>query len=210
MPAELLPRVFDPFVQGGHGTDSAHGGLGLGLTIVRSLVQAHGGLVTAASDGPDRGSEFVMRVPALEAAAVARPAPIAPPRARRVRAGERVLVVDDNVDAAEMLADALSGAGYEVRVATDGLDAIAVARDFRPHAGLLDIGLPVLDGYELARRLREEHGAGLRLVAITGYGQASDRRRAHEAGFDEHVVKPVGLDLLLRVLAAEAIARPPI
>jgi signal transduction histidine kinase/ActR/RegA family two-component response regulator len=199
---EMLPRVFDLFAQEQRGLDRSQGGLGVGLTIVRSLVEMHGGRVTASSDGAGRGSEFEIRLPALEEAAAeaegssARPA--APALGRR---GARVLIVDDNVDAASVLADALRHVGYSTAVAHDGPTGLETARSFQPSVVLLDIGLPVMDGYELASRLRSEtDSAALALVAITGYGQSADKARATLAGFDEHLVKPVELDMVLEVL----------
>jgi PAS domain S-box-containing protein len=206
MTAEVLPHVFDLFVQGRQTIERALGGLGLGLTIVRSLVERHGGDVTAHSAGRDRGSEFVVRLP--RATPVAQPA--APATSERdshhdAARGTRLLVVDDNVDAAEMLAAALTSRGCVVQVAYDAPAALQIAatRDF--DAALLDIGLPVIDGYELAARLRALHTMrGARLIAITGYGQASDRQRALAAGFDHHLVKPVDLRALEQLLPRAA------
>ena len=194
---ELLPRVFDSFVQGGQSLDRSHGGLGLGLTIVRSLVSLHGGSVSAHSDGPGQGSEFAVRLPAAApgvADACGRHAGEAgTPRVD----GLRVLVVDDNADAAEMLAEALSLHGHETRVAHDGPAALRICQEFRPAVALLDIGLPVMDGYELAGRLRSLAGMeDVRLIAVTGYGQDTDRDRSRAAGFHSHLVKPLDLDAL--------------
>jgi signal transduction histidine kinase len=190
---EMLPRVFDLFVQERQAIDRAQGGLGLGLSIVRSLVALHAGTVEARSEGPGKGSEFVVSLPVLEESAAAeergRSSPV--PALSSAQA-PRVLVVDDNEDAAETLALLLSADGYATRVAHDGPRALALVGDFVPDVAVLDIGLPVMDGYELARRLRAESGVGrVRLIALTGYGQADDVRRAKEAGFDEHLVKPV-------------------
>ena len=188
---ELVPRIFELFVQGRRALDRADGGLGLGLAIVRSLVELHGGTVAASSGGPGRGSEFVVRLPL--AAVAAPPAPGV--AARPAPAGVcRVLIVDDNRDAAELLEEGLRGAGHVTRVAFDGPTALRLAAELLPDVALLDIGLPVMDGFELARRLRELPGlAALRLVALTGYGQPSDRERSRVAGFDEHLTKPVEL-----------------
>jgi PAS domain S-box-containing protein len=204
IPADMLAQIFEPFVQGDRSLDRARGGLGIGLTLVRRLVDLHGGRVEAHSAGPGQGSEFVVRLPALQPAAradgagaeggQAGPGPRAPSR--------RVLVVDDNVDAAESLALALRLAGHDVRVAHDGPSALDAARAARPDVVLLDLGMPVMDGYEVARRLRREPGLdGVRLVALTGWGQEEDRRRTREAGFDGHLVKPVEVDIIQAVLA---------
>jgi PAS domain S-box-containing protein len=195
----LLPHLFDLFVQGKRTIERAEGGLGLGLAIVRSLVALHGGRVTARSDGPGRGSEVEVRLPALEhgAAPAARaPAPIA-----AARAAHRILVVDDNVDAADLLAELLAGMGYETRTVYDGRAALAADAEFAPDIALLDIGLPELDGYEVARRLRAR-GRPVRLVALTGYGRDTDRAAALAAGFDAHLVKPVELTALDAALRA--------
>jgi signal transduction histidine kinase/DNA-binding response OmpR family regulator len=192
---EMLPRVFDMFVQERQALDRSRGGLGLGLTIVRSLVAMHGGTVEVHSEGRNRGAEFVVTLPAAAAKrpAVCDGAP-APNGARR-GAGRRILVVDDNEDAAELLASALEIMGYTVRVAHDGPEALKVAAEFDPDLGLLDIGLPVMDGYELARRLQDDPGLRrVPLVAVTGYGQPSDRRMSEAAGFDAHLVKPVDIE----------------
>jgi signal transduction histidine kinase/CheY-like chemotaxis protein len=213
----LLPRVFDSFAQAHQAVDRAHGGLGLGLAIVRSLVALHGGAVEARSDGDGRGSEFIVRLPAADAAgeaeapaeAAARDAP--PPGARR----GAVLLVDDNTDALEMMELALQESGFDVRTAADGADALAAVESFAPDVAVLDIGLPVMDGYELARALRRRPGlAGLPLVALTGYGLPSDRARSAEAGFDEHLVKPVELavieaTILALIARAATTGRPP-
>jgi signal transduction histidine kinase len=199
--ADMLDTIFDTFVQHRQSIDRAGGGLGLGLSIVRSLVALHGGQVSASSPGLGQGSTFTVDLPGAapieveDAGASARPV---------VHAGQRlprVLVVDDNEDAAIMLADALRTLGFEVRTAHDGPRAVALAGEFRPDVALLDIGLPMMDGYEVARRLREaETTAGVTLVALTGYGQESDRRRSEEAGFSAHLVKPIDLDALAKLL----------
>jgi PAS domain S-box-containing protein len=201
---EALPRIFDLFVQGPRAIDRGPGGLGLGLTIVKNLVEAHGGSVAAFSEGPDRGSEFVVTLPEAAPApgALRQPAGDAAAPARVPDGQLRVLVVDDNVDAAEMLGAALRFRGFDVRQAYDGPAALDEAREFKPHAAFLDIGLPVMDGYELAGRLRDVPGlARVRLIAVTGYGQDSDRRRSADAGFEHHLVKPVNLDALEGLLA---------
>ncbi len=206
---EMLPRVFDLFAQERQALDRAQGGLGLGLAIVKSLVALHGGEVSAASEGVGRGSEFRVALPAFDEEKAPTPPPAT--RARALRPSDapgRVLVVDDNVDAAESLAEALRAQGHEVDVAHDGPAALALASLRPPALALLDIGLPVMDGYELARRLRAAEGlAHVRLVAVTGYGQASDRERSRANGFDEHLVKPVDLDALSALV--ERLTTPP-
>ena len=196
---EMLPRIFDLFAQDDRSLVRSQGGLGIGLTLVRSLVELHGGTVTAASAGPGLGSEFVVRLPTLPEAAPdpARLAPAPPPG----RAPRRVLVVDDHADSARTLARVLELWGHEVRVAHSGPEAIAAVDADPADLILLDIGLPEMDGYEVARRLRARAPAAtLILVALTGYGQDDDRRRSREAGFDHHLVKPVDLADLQRLL----------
>jgi signal transduction histidine kinase len=205
MPTDLVSRVFDMFVQGPRTIDRTEGGLGLGLAIVKNLVEFHGGEVGAWSDGPGTGSEFWVRLPLLDAPAP-RPVlagtggPDAALDAVAPRAARRILVVDDNADAATALAEALAHVGHVVSVAHDGPSALALAGELNPEVALLDIGLPLMDGYELATRLREQHGDRLLLVAITGYGQRSDRERAYAAGFNHHHVKPIALQDLLAVV----------
>jgi PAS domain S-box-containing protein len=202
IPADILPHVFDLFTQAERTLDRAQGGLGIGLTLVKSLVEQHGGTVEAFSDGSGCGSEFVVRVP-LRDAPKAVAAPVSPSKAR-ISVSRRVLVVDDNGDAADTLAMVLSIRGYEVRVARDGPAALEESRIFNPELVLLDIGLPGMDGYAVARALRASPAGGtLRLVALTGYGRDEDRRRSAEAGFDDHIVKPIAPDELLQLLAAE-------
>jgi PAS domain S-box-containing protein len=200
---DVLPRVFDLFVQSRRSIDRSEGGLGLGLTIVRSLVEGHGGAVSAHSEGPGKGSEFVVRLP-LSAGPhrpEGRPDEAAPAVAGPRAGGPRILVVDDNEDGATMLALALTRRGYDARVANDAATALEIAAEFRPDVAFLDIGLPVMDGYELGSHLRTIAGLeGLRLVALTGYGQESDRRRSREAGFQHHLVKPVAIDALEEVI----------
>lgn len=193
MSAEILPRIFDLFAQERQTLDRAAGGLGLGLAIVRSLVELHGGTVTARSEGPGEGSELTVELPLH--ASEAQPERAAHQdvvTAEADQASRNILVVDDNGDAAELLADVLRSHGYTVRVALDGPAALAIVDDFVPDVAMLDIGLPVMDGYELAQRLHARLAPRkLSLIAITGYGRDDDRRRAREAGFDLHLVKPV-------------------
>jgi PAS domain S-box-containing protein len=203
IPADVLPHVFDLFTQAERTLDRAQGGLGIGLTLVKSLVEQHGGRVEAFSGGPGHGSEFVVRLP-LAAAAVPVVKSVSP-QAAIAPTMRRVLVVDDNADAADTLAMVLGLRGYDVRVARDGPAALEAAREFLPQLVLLDIGLPGMDGYAVARALRSGPANGpLRLVALTGYGREEDRRRSAEAGFDDHVVKPIAPDELLQLLAAGA------
>jgi PAS domain S-box-containing protein len=201
---ELLPRLFDLFVQGERTLDRTQGGLGLGLTIVKKLMELHGGHVRAESEGLGKGSTFTLWLPLSE-----RPpghAHQVPPAARHVEGSRgphrrHILLVDDNREAVEALAEGLEAFGYSVAVAFDGPGGLEAAARQRPELALLDIGLPVMDGYELARRLRELPGMStVPLIAVTGYGQESDRQRAHEAGFQEHLVKPVDLWLLQGLL----------
>ena len=194
---DVLPHVFDLFVQERQAIDRAQGGLGIGLTIVRNLVERHGGTVEARSDGRGRGSEFTIRLPRATWAEPSESIPrdLAMDRLAGPRAGApRVLIVDDNEDGAEMLSIVLSQKGYDTRVAHDAPGALKIAETFTPATAFIDIGLPVMDGYELAARLRAMPSlAGIRLIALTGYGQEADRRRGREAGFDEHLVKPVDI-----------------
>ncbi len=202
---EMLPRVFELFAQADQSLDRSSGGLGVGLTLVRSLVEMHGGTVEAHSDGPGTGSEFVVRLPLAECGVPSADSADNPPSAIRHPQSMRVLVVDDSRDAAESLALLLRAAGHEVSTAYAGPAALEAARAFRPEAVLLDIGLPGMDGYEVARRLRRESGLDRALlVAVTGYGQDEDRRRAHEAGFDHHLVKPADLETLQGILSRAA------
>jgi PAS domain S-box-containing protein len=201
--AEMLPRVFDMFAQERQALDRSQGGLGLGLAIVRNLVAAHGGSVHANSAGAGQGSEFTVRLPAAraEAAGASDAAPPTPATISVAQEPLRILVVDDNADAGTMLSMFLRRLGHTVRVVHDGLAALDTVETFAPEVAFLDLGLPIIDGYELARRLRARPDlAGLYLVAVTGYGQESDRARSSEAGFDLHLVKPVGRETLRKVL----------
>ncbi|MDR7269982.1 PAS domain S-box-containing protein [Pelomonas saccharophila] len=194
--ADMLPAVFDLFVQSARTLDRAEGGLGIGLSVVRRLVEMHGGRVAARSAGVGQGATFEMRLPLLLQPPVAAPLPADLPETPR-----RVLLIDDNEDAAESLAMMLRADGHEVRTGFGPQDALTLAAAWRPDVVLLDIGLPGMDGYEVARRLRAAPaGAPLRLVALTGYGQPEDIQRSAEAGFDGHLVKPVGLDALAKAL----------
>lgn len=198
---DQLESVFVLFEQQGRGISRAQGGLGLGLAIVRNLVALHHGTVEARSEGPGRGSCFVVTLP-LSAHATTRPAVEPPgPDVQATGSGLRVLVVDDNGDALQMLAAALTMAGHAVSTASDGVAALDVARAFDPDVAILDIGLPLIDGYALAANLRgDARTRRARLVALTGYGQLSDRERSRAAGFDAHLVKPVDLGELFALL----------
>jgi PAS domain S-box-containing protein len=195
VPPNLLPHVFDLFTQADRTLDRAEGGLGIGLTLVKRLVEMHGGNVEAHSEGLGRGAEFIVRLPVLEVepAHAAEPAQKATePRSGTEGRALRILIVDDNVDAADSIAMLLSMEGHQTRTVNTARAALLAAPEFKPEVVLLDIGLPEMDGYEVARRLRAQNGSHqMRLVAVTGYGQPADRRRARAAGFDEHMVKPV-------------------
>jgi len=196
---QLLAHIFDLFKQGDRTIDRARGGLGLGLTIVKTLVELHGGRVSARSGGPGTGAELEVRLPASRSAGSQDAAlPQLDRSAARHRA-MRILLVDDNQDAVLMLSEALDTLGYETRVAHDGPSGISAALEFQPTVALLDIGLPVMDGYELARRLRD-WASEIHLVAMTGYGQDADRRRSRDAGFVHHLVKPLDLDQVTTIL----------
>jgi CheY-like chemotaxis protein/nitrogen-specific signal transduction histidine kinase len=199
--ADSIGRVFEPFVQEQQALDRSRGGLGLGLTIVRNFVELHGGTVAVASEGLNAGSTFTVRLPAVPGTEVTDELRTTQPLRIHHANARRVLVVDDNVDAAELVVAALESLGHRAEAAYDGPSALVAAARLRPNIALLDIGLPVMDGYELARRLRaipELHGT--RLVALTGYGTEEDRARSLKAGFDEHLVKPLALARLEQVL----------
>jgi PAS domain S-box-containing protein len=200
IPPENLERIFDLYAQGERPTAPMEGGLGIGLTIVRNLVELHGGEVRAVSEGVGQGSRFLVSLPILADAQTRSSTSGGAPASESVSAS-RVLVVEDHADSAEGLAALLRISGLEVEIATDGPSALARCRDFRPDLVLLDIGLPGMDGYEVGRRLRELLGSDARIVALTGYGHDEDRRLASEAGIDEHVLKPIrpeAIETLLR------------
>jgi signal transduction histidine kinase/CheY-like chemotaxis protein len=221
---ELLPRIFDLFTQGERTLARSEGGVGIGLTMVKRLIELHGGSVHAASRGPDLGSRFTIRLPlmkcedlvkddgvSMEAEAEPRsqrnvplhPSSLIPHPSHPPHPAVKVLLIEDNEDAAATLEDLLGLWGHEVEVAASGEDGLRQAEFFEPEAVLIDIGLPGLDGYEVARRLRQSAGSSAaRLVAISGYGQEEDRRRSREAGFDDHLTKPVDLETLRSILAA--------
>jgi CheY-like chemotaxis protein len=201
IPAAMLAQVFDLFTQVSPSLDRSLGGLGLGLTLVRRLVEMHGGSVSAHSEGEGLGAEFVVLLPTTND----------PPTAEdrrptvcgdHIRACRRVLIVEDNPDSRETLCDLIQIWGHEVATASDGKTGFDVLAEFRPDVALIDIGLPGIDGYELARQFRAtDSGGGVTLVALTGYGQPEDRRRALKAGFDDHLVKPLDPEKLRRLLA---------
>jgi PAS domain S-box-containing protein len=195
---ELLERIFDMFVQARQPAQRLSGGLGIGLGLARKIAELHGGSLEARSAGAGKGAEFTLRLAAAEAPALSdtRAAAALP----RDGGGQRVLIVDDNADAADTLEMVLRSLGYETRVAHDGATALELAPGFRPHFVLLDIGMPGLDGYEVARRLRAMTGPAMRIIAITGWGQDADRQCSREAGFDVHLVKPVEPAELVKVL----------
>jgi PAS domain S-box-containing protein len=198
IPPPMLRKIFDMFTQVGGTSDHAQGGLGIGLTLVKRLVEMHGGQVEARSEGVNRGSEFIVTLPtvtggeATPGPAAQAPEPVVHPR--------RILVVDDNRDAAESLSMLLHARGHDVRVAYDGLEAVGAAIAFQPDVVLLDIGLPKLYGYDAARRIRDARGDGVLLIAVTGWGQEEDRRRAKAAGFDHHLTKPVDPEAISRLI----------
>jgi CheY-like chemotaxis protein len=200
---EMLRRVFDLFTQEDRSLERSQGGLGIGLTLARRLVEMHGGSIEAHSAGLGRGSEFMVRLPTIRAGDEASPpadairaAPVAPTTFPR-----RILVVDDNRDSAMTLARLLNRRGHQVEVAFDGEDAIAAAVIFQPEVVLMDIGLPKINGYVAGRRILEQTASGnVVLIALTGWGQENDRRRALQAGFTHHLVKPVDFDALTRIL----------
>lgn len=199
IPATMLPKIFDIFTQVDRSLEKSQGGLGIGLTLVKRLVEMHGGSVAAQSEGPGKGSTFTVRLPVL----VAKSQPIRPSEEEEgaPKTCLRILVVDDNIDAAESLGIMLTLMGNEVRTAADGLVAVETARDYLPDVILLDIGLPKLNGYDACRRIREQgESKEMMIVALTGWGQEEDRRRSVEAGFDHHLVKPVDYNDLMKLL----------
>ena len=200
---EQLPHLFTMFTQADTSLERTRDGLGIGLTLVKAVAEMHGGTVEARSAGLGRGSEFEVRLPALENVS-ATIAPVADSEPT-TRVGRRILIVDDNYDGADSLAMLLDEIGHETHLAHDGLEALAAAERIRPDVVLLDIGLPKLNGYEVCRRIREHTwGEALMMVALTGWGQDEDRQRSFEAGFDTHLVKPVDHAVLMRLLAAGA------
>jgi CheY-like chemotaxis protein len=201
---DLLPHIFDLFAQGERTLDRAHGGLGIGLSLVKKLVELHGGTIEIASPGPGRGATVSIRLPlshAPETAAPSHDEPSASGASHAERASLHVLIVDDNKDAADSLALLCESEGYHVDVAYGAQDALAKAEAEPVDAALLDIGLPDTDGYELARLIRQKGETRPVLIAVTGYGQADDHLRVQAAGFDHHLVKPVDIEYLMSLLA---------
>ena len=204
IPGHMLTRIFDMFTQVDRSLERSQGGLGIGLTLVRRLVDMHNGSIEARSDGPDEGSEFIVRLPVLIQPPHEPPPSRNGPRAKALSEC-RILVVDDNKDSADSLGMLLRLKGNDIRTAHDGLEAVELAATFQPELVLLDIGLPKLNGYEVARRIRHQPWAReVILVAVTGWGQDEDRRRSQEAGFNFHIVKPADLGALERLLARPA------
>jgi len=199
IPPAMLARIFEMFTQLQDFRDRTQGGLGIGLTLARRLIELHGGTIEAFSEGVGRGSRFVIQLPLLDtnSAQVAKA-----PAAGRSSPARRVLVAEDNADAAEMMRVMLGLNGHDVRVAADGAEAVAVAKTFRPHIAFIDIGMPRLDGYEVADRIRRMDGPPIVLVALTGWGQDEDKRRSRDAGFDHHLTKPPEPDVVQRLIAA--------
>jgi CheY-like chemotaxis protein len=204
---EMLPRIFEPFTQAATTIDRSRGGMGLGLALARGLVELHHGTISAGSEGLGRGSRFAFRVPlaAPRTAAAGAPAPPGPARSPR-GTRRRVLVVEDNQDNRETLEEVLHVLGHEVASASDGLEGLSRALAQRPEVMVVDIGLPGIDGYELARRVRAALGQAVRLVALTGYGRPEERRRAADAGFDVHLTKPVDPPTLASAITGDAAA----
>jgi CheY-like chemotaxis protein len=191
------------FMQGGRSRDGTQGGLGVGLTLVKRIVELHGGTIMAHSDGPGQGSTFIVRLPVVNEPSPARPQARRESERTAPAASRRILVVDDERLSAASWGRLLRIAGHEIRTAHDGLEAVEVVDEFRPDVVLLDIGLPKMNGYEVAHRIRHQPwGQGMVLIALTGWGQDTDRHRSQAAGFDHHLVKPVDPSVLLHLLAS--------
>jgi CheY-like chemotaxis protein/two-component sensor histidine kinase len=203
IPADQLAMVFEKFVQIDRPQERGHPGLGIGLTLVKAVVELHGGCVTVASDGPHEGTTFTVTLPLIAAPVAAAAEATTPPLGgRSMQNARRVLVVDDNEAMLESLGTVISLMGHEVRTASDGASALEAAEEFRPQIVLMDLGMPRMNGYEAARRMRERSwGAGIKLIALTGWGMEEHRRRTETVGFDRHVVKPIRQDDLERLLA---------
>ena len=203
LPPELLNRVFDLFAQADRTLDRSEGGLGIGLTVARKLAEMHGGRISAEAKGSGKGSTFTVRLPLSQQS---RPGDKESPQRESLspQSPQKVLVVDDNRDTATSCARLFKGMGHEVQTAFDGLAALEAARSFKPQAIFLDIGLPGMNGFDVAKTLRDEGFANEVIVAVSGYGQPEDRQRSREAGFDDHLVKPVHQDALVTVLRQSA------
>jgi CheY-like chemotaxis protein len=202
IPAQSLDRIFEMFTQIDSQSSRTEGGLGIGLSLVKGLVELHGGTTEVASRGVGKGSEFIVNLP-LPAANVDAAQGDSAPAVSYSTPGRRVLIADDNKDAADSLGMLLEIDGHEVRIAHGGRAALALAQAFRPDVALLDIGMPELSGYEVAAALRQEPwGKAIQLIALTGWGQESDRRQSKAAGFDRHLTKPIDMDALVAVLAS--------
>jgi CheY-like chemotaxis protein len=205
IPAALLPHVFDLFFQADGSQVRGHGGMGIGLTLARRLVELHGGSIEAKSEGEGKGAEFVVRLPRHDEALPRRPIVKPAGAEQATTARYRVLVVDDNVDAAKMTQVFLQAQGHEVRCAFDGLSALGLAQEFKPQLVLLDIAMPGMDGYEVLRRLREQSGTAQPVVAaVTGYGSEAGMERLKQLGLDHYLVKPLAPQALLALIASLA------
>ncbi|MEP7341324.1 MAG: PAS domain S-box protein [Acidobacteriota bacterium] len=208
IPPDMLPKIFEMFTQVDRSLERSQGGLGIGLSLVQRLVEMHDGSVSAFSKGPGQGSEFVVRLPIVEG--IEQPVPESADSESATTPARRFLVVDDNRDSADSMAMWLKITGNQTHTAYDGLEAMEAAATFRPEVVLLDIGLPKLNGYEVARKIRQQPwGKSMVLVALTGWGQEEDRRKSSEAGFNGHLVKPVDLDNLMKLLAEIGPSAPP-
>ncbi len=201
--ADMLPRIFDMFMQADRSIDRAHGGLGVGLTVARRLIELHGGSISATSDGLGKGSTFTLRIPLAAAQPASAELPAQGSVAPVGTSSLRILIADDNRDAAESLAALLRMVGHDVRIAYDGVEALGLASEYRPDAIVLDIGMPKMNGYDVAKKLRAEPGGQqMTIIALSGWGQEEDKRRSREAGIDHHLVKPLEPTSLLQVLAS--------
>jgi CheY-like chemotaxis protein len=200
---DMLPRIFDMFMQADRSIDRAHGGLGVGLTVARRLIELHGGSISASSDGLGKGSTFTLRIPLAAAQPASAELPAQGSVAPVGTSSLRILIADDNRDAAESLAALLRMVGHDVRIAYDGVEALGLASEYRPDAIVLDIGMPKMNGYDVAKKLRAEPtGQQMTIIALSGWGQEEDKRRSREAGIDHHLVKPLEPTSLLQVLAS--------
>jgi CheY-like chemotaxis protein len=203
IPAAMLTEVFEPFTQLDNSLERTRGGLGIGLALAKRLVEMHGGVIDAHSSGVGQGSRFVTRLPVSAQQSIAHPVAQEVRSPSSVVGGRRILVADDNYDSATSLSILLNDAGYEVRTAGDGVQALETAVQFRPDIALLDIGMPKLNGYEVARQIRTQPwGRHVLMIALTGWGGADHRRQTAQAGFDHHLTKPVDPAALTRLLVS--------